>query len=253
MKIYVVAHKKADIEKLDLDSCYQLIRVGGYAKEESDLLSDRTGDNISDKNPNYCELTAQYWIWKNDKSSDVVGLCHYRRYLSTALWSADPRYILKEEQILQDLKKYDIILPIKPIARRKVKDIYLDFGRQRDLDTLREVIGELFPEYLEVYDSEMNAHCNYVANVLITTKKIYDDYSKWLFTILFEVEKRTDLTGYSVQEQRIYGFMSERLLGVWIKKNAYKLKKYRLINTETHYDLRAHLVDLVSAVNSSFR
>jgi hypothetical protein len=45
---------------------------------------DDTWDNISEKNPQYAELTTQYWVWKNYDLSDVdyVWFCHYRRYLT---------------------------------------------------------------------------------------------------------------------------------------------------------------------------
>ncbi|MFR2983850.1 MAG: DUF4422 domain-containing protein [Bifidobacterium pseudocatenulatum] len=42
-------------------------------------LHDDEGENISDENPGYCELTAQYWAWKNE-DADYYGFCHYRRY-----------------------------------------------------------------------------------------------------------------------------------------------------------------------------
>ena len=72
--VYVVSHKNA---KFPTESIYKPIQVG--KKESFTEIRDNTGDNISEKNPNYCELTAAYWIWKNDKS-DITGLTHYRRY-----------------------------------------------------------------------------------------------------------------------------------------------------------------------------
>ena len=42
---------------------------------------DDEGDNISQKNKTYCELTAQYWAWKNE-DADYYGFFHYRRYLA---------------------------------------------------------------------------------------------------------------------------------------------------------------------------
>ena len=43
------------------------------------MLHDDEGDNISNKNKTYCELTAQYWAWKN-MEADYYGFFHYRRY-----------------------------------------------------------------------------------------------------------------------------------------------------------------------------
>ena len=42
---------------------------------------DNDGENISELNPMYCELTAQYWAWKN-LDADYYGFCHYRRYFN---------------------------------------------------------------------------------------------------------------------------------------------------------------------------
>ncbi len=75
-RIYVMTHKK--IENLP-EKIYQPLHVGREGKEDLGYPGDHTGEQISSKNPYYCELTGMYWIWKN-VSCDVIGVCHYRRF-----------------------------------------------------------------------------------------------------------------------------------------------------------------------------
>ena len=79
IKIYVVCHKKSYVPK---NPYLYPIQVGASiaGTRLSDMLDDDEGDNISEKNKSYCELTAQYWAWKND-DADYYGFFHYRRYL----------------------------------------------------------------------------------------------------------------------------------------------------------------------------
>jgi hypothetical protein len=82
IKIFVAHHKPWYIYE---DDIYVPIQVW-KKKSKVDLwiIWDDTGDNISDKNSNYAELTAQYWVWKNYDLSEVdyVWFCHYRRYMT---------------------------------------------------------------------------------------------------------------------------------------------------------------------------
>ena len=248
VEVYVVTHKLFDKKLCD---CYKKIAVGSNLlsdKTFNEYLRDDVGDNISDKNANYCELTAHYWIWKNSKA-DIVGLCHYRRYFTNKIFSNDLTNIPNADQIQSILDNgYDIILPYRPIARRKVKEIYCDYGFEHDLDILRKIILEKYHDYIGAYDMLMDRHSNYPYNMLICSKKHFNEYSKWLFDILFEVEKRTDLTGYTQQQARIYGFMSERLLEVWVLHNSLKIKHLRVFNNEMKYSLKKRLIDILSII-----
>ena len=77
-KILVCCHKK---DVFASDPPYFPIQVGkALSSVDLGITGDDTGDNISGKNPSYCELTGLYWAWKNLKDTDVIGLCHYRRY-----------------------------------------------------------------------------------------------------------------------------------------------------------------------------
>lgn len=74
-EIYIATHKDYSFQQKKIP-----IHVG---KDLTDLnlgiIGDNTGDNISSLNPNFCELTALYWMWKNS-SADYLGLIHYRRF-----------------------------------------------------------------------------------------------------------------------------------------------------------------------------
>lgn len=226
--IYVVSHKKAEFPK---NKIYKTIQVGN--KPDFAEVRDNTHDNITEKNPNYCELTAAYWIWKNDKS-DITGLTHYRRYFFKTKYNNSIENVLDKKDIEEILKTYDIILPEKErIIKYNVKDAYGKFHHIEDFNKCRDIIEEKYPEYLEAFDKIANGRKLYLYNMFISNKKIFDEYYKWLFDILFELEKRVDISNYSDYDKRIYGFLSERLLSVWLQKNDnLKIKEIPVYNVE---------------------
>lgn len=235
--IYIATHKKFNYKKMNE---YKPIQVGAaIAKEKLDYLGDDTGINISSKNKNYCELTAFYWIWKNDKS-DVVGLCHYRRYLSLTDLTNNSLFFLRKGQIAKYLKEYDIILPTrnKTAADSSIKKQYCStgVGKEKDLDNTRDIISKKYPDYLQAYDKVMNGTSASFCNMMICSKKNFDEYCSWLFDILFELESITDLSNYNPAEARIFGYISERLLNVWVEHNNLKVKYCTMINTEEKKD-----------------
>ena len=78
IKIIVAAHKKY---WMPTDPVYLPVHVGAEGKAPIGYMPDNTGDNISSKNPHFCELTGLYWAWKN-LDADYLGLVHYRRYFT---------------------------------------------------------------------------------------------------------------------------------------------------------------------------
>lgn len=228
MKIYVVTHKKYE---RDLPENYEYIQVNSKDNKIYNL-TDSTGDNISEKNPFFCELTAAYWIWKNDKENDVVGLSHYRRFLITNKFSSSIKKYVNEKEVNKKLQKYDIISTKLYKTIETVKQHMLINVHEKDYNILRETIKRLYPEYLCSFDNVMLGHKTYLLNMFICKKELFDEYYEWLFNILFEMEKQVDMTGYTVQEKRLYGFLSERLFTVYVLHNNLKVCSYSTYITE---------------------
>ena len=190
---------------------------------------------------NFCELTGLYWIWKNgnERYSDITGLVHYRRYFTSRLddflytyFNRRPR-VIKYDYIEKCLKKYDIILPVPEKIFRTVKQSYIDVHNEEDLCLTRSVIAEICAEYVDSFDKVMNSHKYYYANMMLCNKQILDEYSQWLFSILFNLEKRIDVDKYSDEYQkRVFGFLAERLLQIWVYHNKLKIKEFPAFNTE---------------------
>lgn len=226
--IYVCYHKKYPIVQ---NALMKPIHVGkALSQIDLDMIGDDTGDNISAKNPYFCELTATYWIWKNTQD-DIVGLCHYRRFFN--LTGNDTKahaitddfalkYGLTKEKVNELLTDYDIILPKYKVSKKNPIALYENYKKAHvisDMDLVLEIIKEKYPKQYQVaYNTLHHSLSGYYANMLITHKPIFDDYAKWLFDILFEVEKRiqSDVLKRDVYQQRVYGFLSERMMTVYM-------------------------------------
>lgn len=235
IKNYIIAHKNFKVPNIE---GYIPIQVGAEGKQDLGFIKDNSGDNISAKNPNYCELTGMYWIWKNDKDSDIIGISHYRRYFKLN------RKIINSKEIENILQNYDIIVAKKEIYKENVFKQYCNnSGFAKDLELVKRIIKEKYStEYEDAFNKIMS--CNKISqyNMMITSREIYNKYCEWLFGILFEVEKNVDLTNYNDYQKRIYGFLAERLLNVWILANSnLKVKEFPVINTESSFKERTVL------------
>lgn len=230
MKINVVMHKNIDISNLKLDSSYAKLLVGSKYEQSKGIQMDCAGENISHKNTNFCELTGLYWMWKNDKS-DITGLVHYRRFFKDNN-NLYVNKILSKESICSYLSEYDVILPSKWIYKESLYNQYKDNHNIKDLDRCRDIIYDIYPDYIDSFDEIINSNSAYLYNMIICKKELLNQYCEWMFNILFRLEKNTDLTDYDDYQKRIYGFLSERLLNVWVHHNKFKIKELDIIKTD---------------------
>ena len=223
IKIIVATHKNYWMPE---DNMYIPVHVGAEGKDlDLGYIKDNTGDNISKKNKNYCELTGLYWTWKNI-DAEYIGLAHYRRHfcIKGAKGSKEEK-ILTFPQAEELVKDNDIILP-NP-RNYYIETNYSQYAHAHhaiDLDTTRDILCEKYPAYVKAYDSSMKKTIGHRFNMFIMKKNKFDEYCEWLFDVLFELEKRLDISEYNTNDSRVFGFVSERLLDVWIDTKGYEYK-----------------------------
>ncbi len=220
IKIMVAAHKQY---RMPDDAIYLPVHVGAalsHGEALKGMQRDDAGDNISAKNRCYCELTAVYWAWKNLRS-DYIGLAHYRRHFRGRLFGAKFNKILtgsRADKLLADCK---VLLPKK--RRYYIETNYQQYVHAHHSEGImlaREVIDELCPDYLLSFDKVMGQRSGHRFNMFVMRRDIFDKYCTWLFAVLFTVESRLDISMWNETEQRVYGYLAERLLDVWLTKNA---------------------------------
>ncbi len=231
--ILVAAHKSYWMPQ---DDIYMPLHVGAEGKDPLPYTPDNTGDNISAKNPHYCELTGLYWAWKN-LTCDYIGLCHYRRYFGKPVHSDDAEKkkaaIFGRADYEALLRDYDVILPKKRnYYIETVRSQYEHAHYKKDLDEVEKIIAEKYPAYSAAFTKLMEGRKLHILNMFVMSKAHFDAYAAWLFDILFTLESRIDITGYSPYEARIYGFLSERLLNVWLIEQHLKIVEVPVVPLE---------------------
>ena len=236
-KILVCCHKR---DVMATEEPYMPIHVGKALHPDVDLgiQGDDTGDNISLKNSSYCELTGMYWAWKNLRGVDVIGLCHYRRYFDfykQCTWQLDIQKFPTSsfgkmnlripEKITENLKDGEAVVAMH---KHYMSNLFLDYCSchiSDDIKTLRQIFIDTQPKYMQdafyriIYMNNKLIHYN----MFIMTWHDFDEYCNWIFPILAEVERRTDISHYNPVQMRIYGYMAERLFNVWLYAKLVKL------------------------------
>lgn len=240
--IYAVYHKLFDQPTADF-----VVPIHAGKADSKNILpyiGDNTGENISTLNPNFCELTVLYWIWKNNefKPTDIWGLCHYRRYFAVpakGLFRKKRSTVLKKATaealnavVNEQLKSYvsqvlqnaDVIVQLPTyVSKKKGKILTIEEHYNQDHIALhwkitKDIILELYPDYATSLDAFCNSSKMSFANMMIANRAVWDGYLSWLFSILFEVKKRIAIPEDAYQA-RVFGFISERILSLYLSHN----------------------------------
>lgn len=227
IKLFVCCHRLEEVPKHPL---LYPIQVGTALTDTRfpGFLYDDTGENISEKNRSYCELTAQYWAWKNIEA-DYYGFFHYRRYLYPDQSAKYPYRIEKRAtpMVLRKLgyskfddiiSKYDLVVPKKENMCISVQEHYsrAPSHHHEDLELTERIVKELFPQFTQAMGTYFAGTNCYFGNIFIMKQQIFSDYCNWLFQILEEFDRRANVKNYNQQEGRVNGYLAERLFGIYV-------------------------------------
>lgn len=221
IKILVASHKP---DKVYSDEVYTPIHVGRaisqYKEEMADMIGDDTGDNISDKNKSYCELTALYWAWKNLKDVEYIGLAHYRRYFETKFTN---------ENIDKIFESCDVVL-----ARPYLHDRCLEFKMARTLVQEDEaiflsVLINYYPEYERTLINYLYGYKDYPFNMFVMKKVHFDKYCDFLFKILEKCETIMKPLPYTCATRRLGG-IAEYLLPIYCLHNKLRIREENVVS-----------------------
>lgn len=218
VKILVAQHKEANVFQNDV---YTPIHVGkSLSNKNLNILGDDSGDNISSLNPAYCELTAQYWAWKN-LDVEYIGLCHYRRYF-------EKEYT--ERNIEEELKGYDIILSKRVVFRTNILTWLSQSLIPEDIALFHLYMSKQYKNNMQVYNSFYQER-NWMnpANMFVCKKELFDDFCSWQFGILEKVRELLPISPYS-RERRILGYLAEPFLSFYAYQNKLKVKEVGVVS-----------------------
>ena len=191
----------------------------GWARDDAGGAgaADGAGDHISEKNAGFCELTALYWAWKH-LDADWLGLAHYRRHFATSRSRDVHGRVATGADLANTLAKAPIILPKRRHYYVETNySQYVHAHHEQDLTTTRAILAESHPDYLAAYDASLRRRSGHRFNMFVMRRDYADEYCAWLFDVLFELERRLDMSTYGDYDRRVFGFVGERLMDPWIQ------------------------------------
>lgn len=246
IKIAIAYHKPALILR---GKNFLPLHVGKTISHcDLEIQGDNTGDNISEKNPLYCELTGIYWLWKNT-TADYKGLMHYRRIFTIQKYHwlykfrilikyyirqfVSPFYPIKalgvtkdypagvKENYVKNAKRLDselesllngvnIIVPEPMYEYISTKCFFMQNVPVWALTLTTDIIKNEYPEFIDVWQKSLKSYRLYQRNMFIMDNCTFEDYCKRLFNILQIHEQRSVSECYilDIYKEKVYSRLS---------------------------------------------
>lgn len=258
IKILVGYHKPAFLLK-DPNGIFQPIHLGrkcatesskdgNITKEDWDWLNtntigDDSGENISDRNREYCELTGLYWAYKNyEKLGDpeLFGFMHYRRHFifsSSYILNKKPDFcnLVRTDSLnenyeteigLNFLSEFPENSPIYVCSNTLKETPYdyhckMSFIKREMYDKSLDILRTKYPEITLYLNKYLDGHTHYWSNMFVCRKQIFFELCEWLFPKLDSVYQKLNFSDCSIAQKRFIGYLAENLFGVfWMLKQA---------------------------------
>ena len=247
LKIFVSAHKPPS----DMPNSFIPVQAGAAINPpiEGIIGDDRAPYSISEKNPEYCELTVLYYAFKNE-SADYVGLCHYRRFPIVEEKMRRPYDVSGKrsgelmERLTESEKKllaltdsdYDVIAPRAEDLGLSVREQYSasKYCYGEDLLLFEKIIGERYPHLVKHADEYLSGSRQYLCNIFIMKRDLLLEYCEILFDLLEAFDERKTRHG-DFQSDRTDGYLGERFFGIYmsyLKAQGAKIYECARLDTE---------------------
>ena len=260
IRIFVSTHKDVDLFESNI---LQPVQVGAKRATSpiGSALRDSDGDNISELNPMYCELTTQYWAWKN-VDAEYYGFCHYRRYFDFSetrhkenafgeiMWDsinidAQREFCLDDASIASSVRGYDVITTEFKDLRKFPGGYSTPWEHYdhapllhiEDLELAMRILGEMHPDYVQDADEFLLGNESCFCNMFIMRKELFNEYCAWLFPILERFMDECDMSHYGREARRTPGHLAERLFNIYYRHHmrlcsGWKVKQLQCVHFE---------------------
>lgn len=258
-KILIACHKKTHFFESEV---FTPIHVGRSLVEEKSatdlqwfkdhMIGDNIGENISDKNNLFCEMTALYFAWKNYHiigDPEYIGLMHYRRFfIFKKNFSEHYKKTSYEQSLsfctifnLSDSTKEQLGLSDEEVRKVcagndaiVVQDADFNFSHRftveedyeniisgldiKDLEFCINFIKKNYPDYSQVAEETLKSRRKLLYQMFIMKRELFDEYMTFAFDTLNALHKVNDFSNYSQNGKRTLGYIGEILLTIFVNQ-----------------------------------